>query len=246
MEKLYAEHYAVLEGEHWWFQARRRVLRDLLARLRWPSQPRILEVGVGPGHNLVEIYPADARLEGVEPDGALAGLAAARGPAPVLRASIDRLPPEIRDGSYDGVTMFDVLEHIEDEARALRVVNQKLKPGGRIALSVPAYMWLWGQQDVVNHHYRRYTLRELKWKLQAADFTLERMTYFNTFLFAPIAAFRLIARYRRRPHRQEGDFAYTRNPSNPMLFTLFSAERAFLRYVDFPFGVSLFAAARKY
>ena len=64
------------------------------------------------------------------------------------------------------MTMFDVLEHIEDEARALRIVNQKLKPGGRIALSVPAYMWLWGQQDIVNHHYRRYTVREVKWKLR--------------------------------------------------------------------------------
>ena len=66
--------------------------------------------------------------------------------------------------------MFDVLEHIEDEARALRIVNQKLKPGGRIALSVPAYMWLWGQQDIVNHHYRRYTVREVKWKLRGCRF----------------------------------------------------------------------------
>jgi len=91
--------------------------------------------------------------------------------------------------------MFDVLEHVEDEAKALRMVSQKLKPGGRIVLSVPAYMWLSGQQDIVNHHYRRYRLRELIWKLQAADFTIERITYFNTFLFAPIAGFRLIACY---------------------------------------------------
>ncbi len=245
MEKSYAQQYALLEGRHWWFRARRLVLCDLLARLGWPQQPRILEIGVGPGYNLLEIYPPDAWLEGVEADEVLAKVAAARSPVPVFRASVDRLPSEIRDGSYDGVTMFDVLEHIEDEARALRIVNQKLKPGGRIALSVPAYMWLWGQQDIVNHHYRRYTVRELKWKLRAADFTIERMTYFNTFLFPPIAAVRLLARYGRRPHKEEGDFAYARNLSNPVLRSLFAAERVFLRYLDFPFGVSVFAAARK-
>ena len=58
MEKSYAQHYALLEGEHWWFRARRLILRDLLARLEWPPQPKILEIGVGPGHNLLEIYPS--------------------------------------------------------------------------------------------------------------------------------------------------------------------------------------------
>jgi SAM-dependent methyltransferase len=164
---------------------------------------------------------------------------------PVLQASIDRLPSEIRDGAYDGVAMFDVIEHIDDDARPLEIVNRKLKHGGRIVLSVPAYMWLWGQQDIVNQHYRRYTLRELRRKLQAANFTIERMTYFNTFLFLPIAAVRLIARYRRQPHKPEGDFAYVRKPSNAVLLTVFGAERFFLRYLDFPFGISVFAAARK-
>lgn len=245
MEKSYAQHYALLEGEHWWFRARRIVLRDLLAHLGWPPRPNILEIGIGPGYNLLEIYPKDARLEGVEPDDALARLAASRGPAKVFQASIDRLPPEIQDGSYDGVTMFDVLEHINDDACALQIVSRKLRHGGRIVLSVPAYMWLWGQQDRVNQHYRRYTLRELRRKLQAANFSIERITYFNTFLFPPIATVRLIARYRGRPHDAEGDFAYVRQHSNAALFTVFGAERFLLRYLDFPFGVSIFAAARK-
>lgn len=246
MQENYARQYALLESEHWWFRARRFVLRDLLVRLEWPHQPRILEIGAGPGNNLFQIYPSDAQLEGVEPDDALCRLAAARGSVPVFQASIDRLPTEIRDGSYDGVTMFDVLEHIQDDAGALQIVNRKLRPGGRIVLSAPAYMWLWGQQDIVNQHYRRYNLRELREKLQAADFTIERMTYFNTFLFPPIAAVRLIARYGGRPHRPEGDFAYARKSSNPILHNLFATERVLLRYLDFPFGVSVFAAARKH
>jgi SAM-dependent methyltransferase len=245
MEQSYAQHYALLEGEHWWFRARRVILRDLLAQLKWPQRPRILEIGVGPGYNLLEVYPPDACLEGVEPDEGLATLAAKRGPAPVFQTPIDELPSEIQDGSYDGITMFDVLEHIRDDGGALQIVHQKLRPRGRIVLSAPAYNWLWGQQDVVNQHRRRYTLRTLRDKLQAANFTIERMTYFNTFLFPPIAAVRLAARLARREAAEEGDFAYVRGSSNAALFTLFTSERIFLRYFDFPFGVSVFAAARK-
>jgi SAM-dependent methyltransferase len=245
MQESYAYQYALLEGEHWWFRARRLILRDLLTRLKWPPRPKILEIGVGPGHNLLELYPPDACLEGVEPDPALASIAAARSPIPVFNALIDRLPSQIQEGSYDGVTMFDVLEHIPDDAHALRIVNRKLKPGGRVALSVPAYMWLWGQQDVVNQHCRRYTSRGLREKLQTAGFVIERVTYFNTILFAPIAAIRLVARCRNRPHSKEGDFAYIRKSSNTFLLNLFAAERVFLRCFNFPFGVSLFATARK-
>jgi SAM-dependent methyltransferase len=245
MEQSYAHHYELLEGEHWWFRARRVVLRDLLAQLKWPQRPRILEIGVGPGYNLVEVYPPDACLEGVEPDQGLARLAAKRGPAAVFQAPIDQLPPEIQDRSYDGITMFDVLEHIQDDGGALQIVRRKLRPGGRIVLAAPAYNWLWGQQDIVNQHCRRYTLRILRDKLQAANFTIERMTYFNTFLFPPIAAVRLAARLTHRRPAEEGDFIYVRRPSNAALFTLFASERGFLRYFDFPFGVSVFAAARK-
>jgi len=70
MEKSYAQHYALLEGEHWWFRARRVILRDLLTHLEWPPRPKILEIGVGPGYNLLEIYPPGSRLEGVQRRGA--------------------------------------------------------------------------------------------------------------------------------------------------------------------------------
>jgi SAM-dependent methyltransferase len=245
MEKTYAEHYARLEGEHWWFRARRLILRDLLAHLEWPHHPRILEIGVGPGFNLLEVYPADARLEGIEPDQGLATFAAKRSPAPVFQARVDELPSEIQDAAYDGIAMFDVLEHIPDDACALQIVHRKLRPGGRIVLSAPAYNWLWGQQDIVNQHCRRYTLRTLREKLKATSFTVERATYFNTFLFPPIAAVRLAARFTRRQPAAEGDFAYVPGSSNAALFTLFASERVLLRFLDFPFGVSVFAVARK-
>src|SRR5947208_16481827 len=111
MQESYAQQYALLERDHWWFRARRLILRDLLARLKWPPQPKILEVGVGPGYTLLEIYPSDTRLEGAEPDPTLAGHAASRSPAPVSNASIDQLPSQLQEVSSAKVTIFDVLEN---------------------------------------------------------------------------------------------------------------------------------------
>ena len=92
------------------------------------------------------------------------------------------------------------MEHIPDDARALQIVNQKLKPGGRIALSVPAYMWLWGAADIVNQtrRYARPNSDEI-----AAHFSIERITTFNTFLFLPIAIVRLIVRHRSQTYGAE-------------------------------------------
>src|SRR5947199_6913359 len=103
MEKSYAQHYALLEAEHWWFRARRMILRNLLCQLVWPPQPRILEIGVGPGHNLLEIYAAGSRIEGVGPDQRLGGSARLQAGHAVFNASIVRLQTKIRHGSYDGV-----------------------------------------------------------------------------------------------------------------------------------------------
>ena len=68
MQKTFADRYHTFEKEHWWFRARRHILRDRLQALSWPSHPRILEVGTGPGENLYSLYPDDALLPGVEPD----------------------------------------------------------------------------------------------------------------------------------------------------------------------------------
>jgi len=88
-----------------------------------------------------------------------------------------------------------------------------------------AYTWPWRQQDVVNRQLStHYTFRQLKEKLQVADFASERMTYFNTLLFPAIATIRLIARYGRRLHWEEGNPAYARKSSNAVLLSLFVAR----------------------
>jgi len=246
MQASYAEQYSGYEENHWWFRARRVILRRLLAReIDWRPGLRVLEIGVGPGLNLYSLYPAGCELRGMEPDAGNAAIAGKRGPVPVSVGTLEALPPELQAATFDVITMFDVLEHIEDDAAALGIVRARLAPGGVLVLSVPAYQWMWGQQDVVNLHFRRYSRGRLLALLQAAGFQVRRATYFNTLLFPPIAAIRLLARCfssSRRPPKS--DFEYSTGGLSELLFRIFAAEAGWLERRSFPFGVSLFAVAR--
>ena len=244
MQKTFAAQYHNFEKDHWWFRARRHILQDRLRALPWPAQPRILEIGTGPGENLYSLYPADALLTGVEPDPALADIARGRGPVPIYEATAETLPDALPDAAFDAVTMFDVLEHTEDDGPVLEHVKRKLKPGGYLVMSVPAFMFLWGQQDVVSLHFRRYTRKQLTAKVRQTGYLVTRATYFNTLLFPPVAAFRITRRLlKAKP--SDSDFKYSLGPANALLYALFASEKWLLRFMNFPVGVSVFVVARK-
>jgi len=94
---------------------------------------------------------------------------------------------------FDLVTLFDVLEHVDDEPGFLAHAARCLKPGGRLAVTVPAFRFLWSGHDDLNQHRRRYTRRCLVDLLERCGFEVERSSYFNTLLF-PAAMFRPLFR----------------------------------------------------
>lgn len=246
MQKTYALQYESYEREHWWFRARRHILKDRLDALQLPSKAQILEIGVGPGENLYSLYPEDARLTGVEPDPDLVEVARARGPIPIYEATAEELPAELQSGSFDAVTMFDILEHTENDRLVLERIKDKIKPGGLLVLSVPALMLLWGQQDVVNLHYRRYTRGTLIPRLKEAGFEVVRTTYFNSILFPAVAAVRLANRaLKKEKDSTRSDFEYSLGYADELLYSIFASEKWLLRFLNFPVGVSLFCVARK-
>ena len=93
-----------------------------------------------------------------------------------------------RDGSFDLVGAFDVVEHCEPEAQALGELARVLEPGGRLLLSVPAYQWAWSDHDVRAGHYRRYTRPRLLAAVRAAGFEVDRCTYGFAGVFPMFAA----------------------------------------------------------
>src|SRR5690349_7496741 len=157
---------------------------------------RIAEIGCGSG-GMLEALARFGPAVGVELDPSLRDRARARGLDARAGALPDDLPLEA--GRWDAVCLFDVLEHVADEAGALRACRLLLAPGGRLVLTVPAYAWLWSRHDELLGHRRRYTAGSLRAAVQAAGFAIERLTYFNTLLAAPIMAVRLVRSLLRRP-----------------------------------------------
>jgi len=184
----------------------------------------------------------DAR--GVDVDSEAVGYCRDRGLQQVSQATADRLPFE--GESFDLVTALDVVEHIDDDMGALREMRRVLKPGGMLLLTVPAYRFLWGRQDEINLHKRRYVAREVRSRLSAAGFEIRRLSYMNSILFPGIASMRLVRHILPPPKELTSDFAVPApGPLNRVLAAVFGSERYVLSRLDIPFGVSILALATR-
>src|SRR5205823_4390278 len=196
-QHTYAIMYEV-EGAHWWFAGRRRILEGFLAQVvpTLPAtlnneRPRILDVGCGTGANL-EMLARFGDAEGVDVSADALAFCRARGLTRVQEGAAEALP--YPDAVFDLVTALDVVEHLDDDVAGLREMRRVLKPGACALMFVPAFSWLWGVQDDVSNHRRRYTLPQLRRAVAAAGLRVERATYANITFIAPILFGRLLMR----------------------------------------------------
>ncbi|MGZ8997215.1 MAG: class I SAM-dependent methyltransferase [Allosphingosinicella sp.] len=239
MERIVYDRMAELDGRHWWYRARREILADLIGRrIALPENARILEIGCGTGHNL-EMLARFGRVDGIEIDEAARSIATSRLGHKVMDSPLPELPG-VEDGAYDLVAILDVLEHVEQDREALASIARKLRPGGKLLITVPAFPWMWSAHDEVNHHKRRYTRATLTRVIAASGLKLEMMSWFNSLLFPLAAAARLAGRL---TGKQDSDDKMPPAPVNALFETLFGLERYAIGRVPFPPGVSLVAIA---
>ncbi len=232
-----------MEESHWWYTGRRRIISTFVEEICSGikgTRPRILDIGCGTGANLIMLSEyGDA--EGVDISLDAIAFCHQRGLQNVKHGAAEKLP--YADETFDLVTGLDVVEHLDDDVAGLREMRRVLKPQGRALLFVPTFMFLWGVQDDVSHHRRRYRLPELRSAVERAGFEIERLTYANITFFLPV----LIV---RKFMRLTGLRASTENSINvPALNGLFGrllgAESRLLRRMNLPFGVSGLCVARR-
>jgi 2-polyprenyl-3-methyl-5-hydroxy-6-metoxy-1,4-benzoquinol methylase len=145
---------------------------------------RMLEVGAGAGtitRMLADRYPS-SRLVALEPAANMAE------PLAAYAALSDRVTVhqetlsdyvERRDGDFDAVLYLNVLEHVEDDARELRLAAEVLRPGGALLVFGPALEALYSDLDYKAGHYRRYALAHLCRLTESAGLAVERARYFD-------------------------------------------------------------------
>jgi SAM-dependent methyltransferase len=235
-----------LEGEHFWFRARNRIiLRMFRQYVADQAHPRVLEIGCGTGY-VLQGLAAEGRYELTGLEEHLAGLRYARDRLPsaeFVQADARDLPYE---SEFDAIGAFDVLEHIAEDTAVLASVWRALKPGGIVVLTVPQHKWLWSATDDQAMHKRRYTRRELSVKLAAAGFVLLRGTSFVTALLPVMYLSRLAKRRQRASPEAELYELDVSPPANTVCAGAMRIDEALIGMgVSLPVGGSLLAVARK-
>ncbi len=237
---VYSE-MASLEDTHWWFVARRAILDRVLTGLKLPADASILDVGCGTGGNL-SLLSRYGRVHALEMNKAAREHSLRRG---IGEICLGRLPDDIPypDSQFDLIVLLDTLEHVEPDREALQSVANKLKPGGTLLITVPAFPLLWGPHDIRHHHKRRYTQGSLRRLFPEAGLILSYLTYFNTLLFPIILSVRLLQKISgadsNRGLKVPPPFI------NSILTRIFASERFAVGRWYVPFGLSLLARARK-
>ena len=240
MQRDVYERLDQIEDRHWWFVARRAVLTEVLRRFgNLAGTSQILEAGCGTGGNLA-MLSSFGDLVAFEPDEEARELAAGKHTCEILEGYLPQGIP-YDDKRFDLIAAFDVIEHVEHDIESLGALRQRLKPGGRLIMTVPALPWLWSAHDEHHHHFRRYTRDGLQDALQQAGFRSVELTYYNTLLFPLVAGVRAIKKLFNLAETSDDHLPPA--PVNAILRMIFASERFLVGRVPLPIGVSLLAVA---
>lgn len=231
-----------VEDTHWWYRSLRALIRSALDDHAFADAGRLLDIGCGTGGNLA-MLDRDVEAAGIDCSRDALSYCSGRGLTRVAQADAHALP--FPSCSFHGALMMDLLYHrgVPDKLAALAESKRVLKPGGILLVNVPAYQWLHSSHDEAIHTGHRFTRSDLLSLIESAGLESIRATYWNAALFPAIALLRLWRRYAPRPGSDLD--GYKDGFAAKLLGGVLGLERGVLRHFNLPFGVSIFAVARK-
>jgi SAM-dependent methyltransferase len=234
-----------VENFHWWFVVRRKLLKSILSSIQIPRNCLALDIGCGTGSNLRTLTSSGFYTIGLDRSIYALTLVKKRKKNKhdfhLLAGDLNNLP--IKTKSVGLIIAMDIFEHLENDVNGIRESYRALVDGGVLIVTVPAFEFLWGIQDVVTGHKRRYLGKDITKKLREAGFDILKSSYFNFFLFIPILLARRIVRLFGLKIESENELNFSL--MNFFLKAIFSLELYTLKYFSFPFGVSIFCVAKK-
>ena len=190
-----------IEENSFWFQQRNQLI---LKTFDWNSPPQpFFDIGGGNGFVAKAIQASGKDVVLVEPGKKGVENAQKRGVKNVVNASFDE--STFIPNSIPSVGLFDVVEHIENDAHFLKSIYSLLQPGGKVFITVPAYQFLWSQVDIEAGHFRRYRLGQIKKKLKNSGFEIEFSSYFFGYLLVPIFLFRALPYKLSKANKTRGE-----------------------------------------
>ncbi len=232
-----------LEDGHWWFVGKRRLAARLLHKfVPLDGAAPILDVGCGTG-GMTAFLSDYGRVSGVDLSPVALSFCRQRGLSPCCRSSALRLP--FADDSFALVTAFDVLYHLGDDEAALRELWRVCRPGGNVLLTDPAFGCLRGPHDRAYGTRQRYTVGQMRRKLEAAGFRVQKASYANAFLFPVVFAVRWWKRTFPPAADRRSDLRPLPRWLNRVLAAIYGLEARLIPKVNLPVGSSVVCVASK-
>jgi len=231
-----------LEESYWWFVGRRSIIDRILKRFGRRSRLTV-DVGCGSGRNLQLLSEHSDWVMGVDRSPTASDLAAARG-LPVACADGHSLP--LADCSVDLLSALDVIEHLDDDIRALNEFQRVLRPGGLLLVTVPAYRFLWSEHDEALMHRRRYVASELHAKLTNSQLQVLKRSYAVFFPFYPIVFYRLFRGvFPKNAFAPKASHVILPAIFNDLLILMLKIEAWIMERINLPWGTSIVVLAQK-
>ncbi|MCB0366670.1 MAG: methyltransferase domain-containing protein [Bdellovibrionaceae bacterium] len=233
---------AQVESDHWWFRARRDLIAGYLHQLNLNDQTEILDVGSSTGTNLRLLQEMGfQKYQGVDTSQSSVDWCREKKLGFVSLGDAQDLP--FAEAAFDVVLATDVLEHLGDDLKGAQELYRVLRPGGWALVTVPTFQSLWGKQDEVSLHKRRYRLSQVAKICLQAGFEVREKYYFNFLLFAPIWLARQVLK--RIPNRIESENQVNTPLMNKVLYRVFSFDLSVAPWIKAPVGVSAFLLLQK-
>jgi SAM-dependent methyltransferase len=240
-ESVYAAD-ARLEEDHWWYVGRRKLFARLILEMDLDFGAPVLDVGTSAGTNLRMLRDLGfANVTGLDFSEEAIRFCAQKGLGTVRQGDITAMP--FADDAFSLVVASDIIEHVDEDDRALAEIARVLRPGATALITVPAFPSLWGFQDEVSRHKRRYRMEQIVARISAAGLEPGRRFHFNYLLFAPIWVARQVMKRWRHSYRSESE---VNTPLiNRVLSPIFAFDILTAPHLALPFGVSILVMARK-
>jgi 2-polyprenyl-3-methyl-5-hydroxy-6-metoxy-1,4-benzoquinol methylase len=177
-----------LEENSFWFKFRNKYIQSVINK--YAPHNKLLDIGGGNGYVSLGLQNTGINVTLIEPGYQGCVNAKKRGVKSVICSTIEDCGFE--ENSIESVGLFDVLEHIEDDKSFLLNINNLMKDDSYIFITVPAYKFLWSNDDTVGGHFKRHTIKSLNLLLEENGFKKVYATYFFSFLVFPIFIFRTL------------------------------------------------------
>jgi len=234
MKENYELIYAEKSRNNWWFAARKELVRSLI---RSKIRGRILDIGCGPGTS----SPASGSFA-IDNSFFMCRHAKKEG---MIVCAGDAQKPGFKKNSMDAVLLLDVIEHIDGDKNVIMQAYDILKPGGTAIVTVPAFDFLWGGEDELNEHKRRYSASGLRKLLESNGFEISKISYWNSILFLPTLIYKKMLN-RQKSGKESHHLNIIPDFLNGALLKLLRFENSLINHgINLPFGVSIVAVARK-